>query len=84
MIAPKEMLLQVKVVWNMAGSSLAHIKMHDALPIKKKFTNDPVARLHSSCSAVHECLFMSVVNTSMLFKLKRSKVDGNIKGCYAQ
>jgi len=36
MIAFKEMLLQVKVVWNLAGSSLAHIKMHDALPIKKK------------------------------------------------
>jgi len=35
MIASKEMLVQVKVVWNMAGSSLAHIKMHDALPIKK-------------------------------------------------
>ena len=36
MIASKEMLLQVKVVWNIAGSSLAHIKMYDALPIKKK------------------------------------------------
>jgi hypothetical protein len=36
MIASKEMLLQVKVVWNIAGSSLAHIKMHDAFPIKKK------------------------------------------------
>jgi len=36
MIASKEMLLQVKVVWIIAGSSLAHVKMHDALPIKKK------------------------------------------------
>ena len=70
MIASKEMLLQVKVVWNIAGSSLAHIKMYDALPIKKKkFTNDPVARLSSSCSVVQECLFMSVVNTSMLLTL---------------
>jgi len=82
MIAFKEMLLQVKVVWNLAGSSLAHIKMHDALPIKKKkFTNDPVARFSSSCSVVQECLFMPVVTTSMLFELKRSKVDGDIKGC---
>ena len=82
MIASKEMLLQVKVVWIIAGSSLAHVKMHDALPIKKKgFTNDPVARLSSSCSVVQECFFMSVVNTSMLFKLERSKVDGNIQGC---
>jgi hypothetical protein len=37
MIASKEMLLQVKVVWNIAVSSLAHIKMHDALPFKKNY-----------------------------------------------
>jgi hypothetical protein len=76
MIASKEMLLQVKVVWIIVGISLAHIQMHDAVPIKK-FTNDPVARLSSSCSVVQECLFMSVVNTSILFKLKRSKEGGN-------